>query len=176
MKRDNHYEVAFEAFLRSRRVPFIAIDEAKRTLLGDEKVKSLDFIIVGPDDAKLVVDVKGRRYPGGTAEKPKKTWQNWATLEDIDGLDRWAALLGNGFRGVIAFAYHIAPPFVLPDNTTDAYQHHDDVYLMRGIASVDYRKQMTVRSPKWGTVGLPAKAFRSLVKPFTSLLATAATQ
>lgn len=171
MKRDNHYEVAFEAFLRSRRVPFIAIDEAKRTLLGDEKVKSLDFIIVGPDDAKLVVDVKGRRYPGGSAEKPRKTWQNWATLEDIDGLDRWAALLGNGFRGVIAFAYHIAPPFVLPENTVDSFAHHDDVYLMRAITSADYRLHMTTRSPKWGTVGLPSKAFRTLVKPFTSILA-----
>jgi hypothetical protein len=170
VKRDNHYEAAFEAFLRSRKVPFIAIDEAKRTLLGDEKVKSLDFIIVGPEDAKLVVDVKGRRYPGGTAEKPKKTWQNWATLEDIDGLDRWAAQLGHGFRGVIAFAYHIAPPFVLPENTTDAFAFHDDTYLMRAISSVEYRKHMTTRSPRWGTVGLPAKAFRTLVKPFTAHL------
>lgn len=170
MKRDNHYEVAFEAFLRSRKVPFIAIDEAKRTLLGDAKVKSLDFIIVGPEDSKLVVDVKGRRYPGGTADKPKKTWQNWATLEDIDGLERWAKLLGHGFRGIIAFAYYIAPPFVLPDNTTDAFTFRDDTYLMRAIAAEDYRQHMTTRSPRWGTVGLPAKAFRNLVKPFTALI------
>lgn len=170
MKRDNHYEAAFEAFLRSRKVPFIAIDEAKRTLLGDVKVKSLDFIIVGPDDAKLVVDVKGRRYPGGTAEKPNKTWQNWATLEDIDGLDNWARLLGPGFRGVIAFAYHIASPFVLPENTTDSFTFRDDVYLMRAIPSTEYRQHMTTRSLRWGTVNLPSKAFRTLVKPFTSLL------
>ena len=72
--------------------------------------------------------------------------------------------------GVIAFAYHIAPPFVLPENTTDAFAFHDDTYLMRAISSADYRKHMTTRSPRWGTVGLPAKAFRNLVKPFTAHL------
>lgn len=175
MKRDNHYEAAFEAFLRSRRVPFIAIDEAKRSLMGSEKIKSLDFIIVGPDDAKLVVDVKGRRYPGGTAEKPRKVWQNWATHEDLDGLDHWARLLGSGFRGVIAFAYHIAPPFVLPENATDAFKFHDTTYLMRAITVTDYRQHMTVRSPRWGTVSLPVAAFRKLVQPFSTLLHKAVT-
>lgn len=170
MKRDNHYEAAFEAFLRSRRIPFIAVDETKRSLLGKDKVKSLDFIIVGPDDAKLVVDVKGRRYPGGTAEKPRKVWQNWATREDLDGLERWAEHLGNGFRGVIAFAYHIAPPFVLPDNAPDAFEFREDKYLMRAVTAADYRRHMTVRSPRWGTVGLPAKTFRELVKPFTAFV------
>ncbi|CAN5596516.1 hypothetical protein BH11PLA2_BH11PLA2_15020 [soil metagenome] len=169
MKRDNHYEVAFEAFLRSRKIPFVAVDEAKRTLLGNEKIKSLDFIIVGPDDAKLVVDVKGRKYPSGSAEKPTKTWQNWATLEDIDGLDRWATMLGGGFRGVIAFAYNIVPPFILPENTTDAFVFQGETYLMRAITSADYRKEMKPRSQRWGTVSLPAASFRNMVKPFTSL-------
>ena len=31
--RDNHYEAAFEEFLRSRGVPYVAVDEAKRSLL-----------------------------------------------------------------------------------------------------------------------------------------------
>ena len=29
--RDNHYEAAFEEFLRSRRLPYIAVDEARRS-------------------------------------------------------------------------------------------------------------------------------------------------
>ncbi len=70
MKRDNHYEAAFEWFLRDRGVGFVAVDEARRSLFDDESVKSLDFIIVGPRDAKLVVDVKGRQFPGGSADKP----------------------------------------------------------------------------------------------------------
>jgi hypothetical protein len=34
----------------------------------------------------------------------------------------------------------------------------------------DYREQMRVRSPKWGTVGLPSAAFRELVRPFRHFL------
>ena len=44
--RDNHYEAAFEEFLRSRGVPYVAVDEAKRSLLSDgASIKSLDFIV-----------------------------------------------------------------------------------------------------------------------------------
>ena len=43
--RDNHYEAAFEAFLRARRVPYVAVDEAQRSLVADGSLKSLDFIV-----------------------------------------------------------------------------------------------------------------------------------
>lgn len=170
MKRDNHYEAAFEAFLRSRGVGFIAVDEAKRTMLGDGDVKSLDFIIVGPQDAKLVVDVKGRKFPGGSAERPTMTWQNWSTLEDVEGLERWAAALGPDFRGVLAFAYEIRPPFVLPNDTPDLFAFRDRTFLMRAVEVGEYRALMRRRSPKWGTVGLPVAAFRRAVRPFTAFL------
>lgn len=46
--RDNHYESAFEAFIRSRGVPYVAVDEAKRSLLSDgASIKSLDFCTRG---------------------------------------------------------------------------------------------------------------------------------
>jgi hypothetical protein len=174
MKRDNHYEAAFEAYLRSRQVGFIAVDEARRTMLGEVDVKSLDFIIVGPHDAKLVVDVKGRKFPGGTLEKPNKTWQNWSTLEDVDGLQRWATVLGPGFRGVLAFAYEIQPPFQLPINTKDLYTFREQTYLMRAVEVGAYREHMRQRSPKWGTVGLPVEAFRKIVQPFSNFLSQVA--
>ncbi len=170
MKRDNHYEVAFEAFLRSRSIPFIAVDEAKRTLLGDADVKSLDFIVVGPRDAKLVVDVKGRKYPGGNLTKPSMTWQNWTMLEDIDGLERWSSVLGSEYRGVLAFTYDIRHPFVLPNDTRDLFVFREHTYLMRAIEVTSYRRAMRTRSPRWGTVSLPVKAFRQLVRPFTDFL------
>lgn len=170
MKRDNHYEVAFEAFLRARSIPFIAVDEAKRTLLGDGDVKSLDFIIVGPNDAKLVVDVKGRKYPGGTVAKPSMTWQNWTSLDDVEGLERWATVLGPGYRGVLAFAYQIRPPFVLPTDTKDLFSFREHAYLMRAVEVTAYRAAMRRRSPKWGTVSLPVAAFRRSVKPFSDFL------
>jgi hypothetical protein len=170
MTRDNQYEAAFEAFLRDRGIGFIAVDEAKRTALGPVDVKNADFIVVGPNDARLVVDVKGRKFPGGTAEVPRKVWQNWSTREDIDGLLRWAAYLGPAFRGVLAFVYRIVPPFELPADTPDLFTFRDDVYLVRAVAAVDYLVHMKTRSPKWGTVHLPTKKYRELVRPFSTFL------
>ena len=171
MDRSNHYEAAFEAYLRARGVGFVAVDEAKRSQLGDVAVKSLDFIVVGPNDARLVVDVKGRRFPGGPADRPRKVWQNWSTEDDLDGLGRWAEHFGPDFRGVLAFVYRIEPPFRLPDDTPDVFAHRDEVYLMRAVAASDYRTRMKPRSQRWGTVHLPTAAFRALVRPFSDFLA-----
>jgi hypothetical protein len=170
MIRSNHYEAAFEAFLRDREVSFVAVDEAKRSTLGDALVKSLDFIIVGPESSRLVVDVKGRKFPGGTPENPRRIWQNWAEEEDISGLIRWAKHFGPDFRGVLAFVYEIVPPFSLPEDTPDQFLFRNRRYLMRAIPADEYRLEMKPRSPRWGTVHLPSAAFRDLVRPFTELL------
>ena len=68
--RDNHYEAAFEEFLRRRCVPYVAVDEAKRSLLSDgASIKSLDFIVSSPGPTTRLVDVKGRRFPSGDVQK-----------------------------------------------------------------------------------------------------------
>ena len=92
MDRSNHYEAAFEAYLQWHRLGYVAVDETRRSLLGDKRVKSLDFVVFGDDGARLVVDVKGRRFPGGKPEKPRRVWECWSTRDDVDGLERWAAL------------------------------------------------------------------------------------
>ena len=57
--RDNHYEAAFEEYLRGRGVPYVAVDEAKRSVLSDGgSIKSLDFIVSTPGPA-----VPGRHRP-----------------------------------------------------------------------------------------------------------------
>src|SRR3954464_5461763 len=114
MIRSNHYEAAFEAYLRARGVGFVAVDEAKRSVLGETAVKSVDFIVVGPESSRLIVDVKGRKFPSGSSENPQISWQNWAAQRDTHRLASWAAHFGNGFRGVLAFTYHIQPPYELP--------------------------------------------------------------
>jgi hypothetical protein len=165
MDRSNHYEAAFEAYLRAGGVGFVAVDEARRTLLGDADVKSLDFIVVGPDAARLVVDVKGRKFA-----PPRAVWQNWSTADDIDGLERWAGHLGADYRGVLAFVYHLADGVELPAGTPDVFAFRDGRYLMRGVSVADYRAHLRVRSPRWGTVHLPAAAFRRVVRPFADFL------
>ena len=65
MDSSNHYEAAFRAYLHDRGIAYVAVDETRRAQLGYESVKSLDFIVHGEDGAKLLVDVKGRRFPSG---------------------------------------------------------------------------------------------------------------
>ena len=78
--RDNHYEAAFEEYLRGRGVPYVAVDEAKRSVLSDgASIKSLDFIVSSPGSAsgcpvRWLVDVKGRRFPSGDIQK--QYWKN----------------------------------------------------------------------------------------------------
>ena len=67
-KRDNHYEAAFEAYLRDRRLPYVAVDEGRRALAADGSLKSLDFIVSPPGARSWLVDVKGRRFPSGDEE------------------------------------------------------------------------------------------------------------
>jgi hypothetical protein len=43
--RANHYEAAFEGYIRSIRIPCVAIDEAKRALSGADGLKSPDFLL-----------------------------------------------------------------------------------------------------------------------------------
>ena len=170
MNRDNHYEAAFDAFLRTLDVAIVAVDEARRSYLDEASTKSPDFFVVGPNDARLVVDVKGRKFPGGNSEHPRMVWQNWSTRDDIDSLHRWATRFGSGFRGVLAFVYHILPCVELPDETPDVFEFRDRVYLMRAVSVTDYRDAMRQRSPRWGTVHLKTADFRKAVKPFTHFL------
>jgi hypothetical protein len=166
MDRSNHYESAFEAYLRGRRLCYVAVDEARRSLLDDGPVKSLDFIVYGPEGAKLLVDIKGRRFPGGSPEKPRRVWQNWAMADDLDGLARWSERFGDDYRGLLVFVYHILPSVELPLGTVDLWEWRGRRYLLRAVPADDYRRHMKVRSPSWGTVHLPGAVFRELVRPF----------
>jgi len=49
MDRSNHYESAFEGYLQWHRLCYIAVDETRRSFLGETKVKSLDFVVHGAD-------------------------------------------------------------------------------------------------------------------------------
>jgi hypothetical protein len=169
MDRGNHYEAAFEAYLRDRRLGYVAVDESRRASLEDEPVKSIDFIVYGLDGARLLVDIKGRKFPGGADGKPRFTWQNWAFRDDVEGLQRWESSFGSEYRGVLVFAYFIAQNVELRRGTPDVWVWKGRRYLMRAVAVDDYRRHMRVRSPSWGTVHLPMAAFREVVRPLREL-------
>ncbi len=173
MNRTNHYEVAFEAYLRERGVATLPIVEARRSYLDESQVKSPDFLVMGADQTSFVVDVKGRVFPG-RGRRSHKVWENWSPRADVDGLYRWAARFGPGFRGVLAFVYHVLPEVELLPGTPDLFEFRDRLYLMRGVTVTDYRSVMRPRSPRWGTVHLTKEAFRGVVKPFSHFLSVPA--
>jgi hypothetical protein len=163
MDRANHYESAFEAYLREQGVCYVAVDETRRTLFGGGPVKSLDFIVLGA--ARLAVDVKGRRFPVGPPQRPRRVWECWSTRADIDGLHRWAERLGRDFRGLLAFVYQLSPSVELPDDIDDLWEWRGRRYLLRAVDAADYRRHMRSRSPRWDTVTLARADFRRLVRP-----------
>lgn len=166
MKRSNQYEAAFEAFLQWHRHCYVAVDETRRAWLGETRVKSLDFIVHGESGTRLLVDVKGRCFPTGPAGKRRRVWECWSTRDDIDGLRRWADLFGPGYLGLLVFAYRLLPPVEVPDDTADLWTWRGRRYLLRAVEVNDYHRHQRVRSPRWGTVGLPGAVFRELVRPF----------
>lgn len=165
MKSDNHYEAAFDAFLRQRGCAVVPVVEVRRSYLDAEAVKSPDFIALGPHDSKLVIDVKGRKFG------PRHVWHNWCEKQDVVSLTRWTGHLGDGFRGVLAFVYHLAADVRLAASTPDLFAHRGELFLVRGVNIDDYRRHMRTRSPRWGTVHLAADDFRTLVKPMSHFFA-----
>ena len=166
MDRSNPYEAAFEAYLKQHGLCYVAVDETRRACLGDTPVKNLDFIVLGQTGARLLVDVKGRQFPGGPPDRPRHVWESWSTQDDIAGLQSWTALFGPSYLALFVFLYRIGPTIILPDDTPDVWRFLDATYLLRAVPLADYRRHMKVRSPKWGTVGLPGARFRELARPF----------
>jgi len=165
MDRSNPYEAAFEAYLQSLGLCYVAVDEAKRAMLGETPVKNLDFLVLGVGGSRLLIDIKGRRFPGGKPEKPRYVWENWATQDDIDGLRTWSNAFGPGYLSLFVFMYGIQPTVALSE-TADLWTWRGVKYLLRAVEVEEYVAAMKVRSPKWGTVTIPSAVFRQLAKPF----------
>jgi hypothetical protein len=166
MDRSNHYEAAFEAYLQWHRLCYVAVDETRRAQLADERVKNLDFIVYGECGARLLVDVKGRRFPGGSVDRPRRVLECWSTQDDVDGLEQWTELFGPGYTALLVFAYHLLPEAPLPEDADDLWTWRGKRYWLRAVPIEDYRAAMRVRSPRWRTVSLPRKSFERLAHPF----------
>jgi len=165
--RSNHYEAAFEAYIRSLRVPCVAVDEAKRALFGDEGVKNPDFLLYPRWGPNLVVEVKGKR---GKNAKGRRDWENWVTTDDLDGLDRWQETFGPGFRAVLAFAYaEPLPPFPLPKGD-GAFEFRLRAYRFWAVGLDDYVAHLRSRGPAWKAVAMARAAFRRRVRPLREWL------
>lgn len=177
-QRRHHYERAFEAFLRERRIPYIAIDEAKKTLLpekaklamhgghrsGGKSLKSFDFVLYS-DEGNLLVDVKGRRIaPRSNRVLVPGRLESWVTQEDVDSLRIWEQLFGEGFSAAFVFLYlcDAQPPDAL---FQEVFECRERWYAVRSISLEDYASHLRVRSARWRTVHLATADFERLSRP-----------
>lgn len=166
--RDNHYEAAFEAYLRDHGVPYVAVDEAKRSVLADGgSIKSLDFIVSSPGQVTWLVDVKGRRFPSG--DEQKQYWKNWSTRDDLTSLAQWETLFGSGFHGLFVFAYDVLGDRA-PLPAEEMYEFRNSLYGFVTVSLDAYAQFARPISPRWDTVAMPASDFRRLARPLAELL------
>ena len=178
-RRRQHYEVALESYLRELRVPFITVDEARRSLLPEGvsperagiedggTLKSFDLVLYD-EPTNYLVDVKGRKIPLDPANPAKPTprsgLQTWITEDDVRSLTAWESLFGDGFAGAFVFLYWCeAPP---PDGLfMEVFEHRGRWYAPRVVLLGDYAGRMRERSRKWRTVHLSTSDFDELSFP-----------
>jgi hypothetical protein len=166
--RDNHYEAAFEQYLRNRGVPYVAVDEARRSVLSDgASIKSLDFIVSAPGPTTWLVDVKGRRFPSGDIQK--QYWKNWSTRDDLISLAQWEQLFGATFHGLFVFAYDVLGDRT-PLSEEQLFEYRGNLYAFVAVRLADYAAFAHPISPRWDTVAMPAGDFRRLARPLDELL------
>lgn len=166
--RENHYDAAFEGFLREQRTPYVFVDERRRALMGNASLKSMDFIVHAADKRNLLVDVKGRRFPSGQTDRGHK-WENWTGAEDISALLEWEKVFGTGFRGLLVFAYHVVESRWRGE-FDEIFEYRGREYAFFGVWADSYGCAMRTRSPSWNTVTLPSSEFRELRVPIRELL------
>jgi hypothetical protein len=166
MNRDNHYEAAFEAYLRARRMAYVAVDEARRSLVAGGSLKSLDFIVSPAGRPAWLIDVKGRRFPSG--DEQKQYWKNWSTRDDLRSLAAWHSHFGDNFCPLLVFAYHlVGTRSPLPRERL--FEFRGAHYAFVGVRLADYVPHARPLSDRWDTVAMPAGQFRRLARPVDEL-------
>ena len=165
--RTVHYEAAFEAFLREKGIPCVAVDEAKKALFANAKLKSFDFVVYSKNGPNLLIDVKGRQARSRGSPGSRGSFETWATEQDVNDLVQWEQVFGDGYKAVLTFIYWIDPPLA---EEPGMFLFRGRWYQMMGVELAEYRDHMRRRSAKWETVCLPAEDFRSLARPIESWL------
>jgi len=162
-RRHIHYEAAFEDFVRSRGWPYLPVDEQKKAIFSGARIKSFDFLVYPTAGKGWLVDIKGRQFPydlpGG-----KRYWENWVTRDDLEGLRRWEGVFGPDFEPLLVFVYWLREGY-FPDTSADIHVFRDQSYAFMAVSASEYSAHARERSPKWNTLSVPMRTFKSLVRP-----------
>lgn len=194
-QRRHHYEHAFEAYLRARRIPYVAVDEARKALLPESHqlrlavpasvrgaipgeagqhvpvrqsaLKSFDFVIYG-QGSNVLVEIKGRRVArraGRAGGAAVGRLETWVTQDDVESLQAWQQLFGPAFFAAFVFIYWCDEQ--PPDGLfQEIFEHRERWYAMRAVRLDQYLRGMRTRSPRWRTVHIPPDMFERISQPF----------
>jgi hypothetical protein len=170
--RGEHYEKAFEDYLRAKGLPYVSVDDAKKSIFGAVPLKSFDFVVYSSGGSNLLVDVKGRKFPDSIPRAKRgggKAWENWITQGDVAGLREWETVFGGGFCSVLVFAYWLqGPPQRAPFE--DVHLFRENYYAFLALPLAEYVTLSKPRSEKWKTLGVPAKPFAQAARDIASFL------
>ncbi len=172
MRRNVHYEAAFESYLQAKGWPYVLVDEAKKAVFADVAIKSFDFLVYSSSGANLLVDVKGRKFPDSSAPPgggPSRAWENWVPREDLDSLAEWEAIFGKDFVAVLVFAYWLqGPPRRAPFEDVHFFRRRH--YAFVAVPLGEYAAAARPRSQRWQTLSMPARQFARRARDLGSLL------
>lgn len=168
-KRGAHYEAAFEDYLRAKGWPYVPVDESKRVAFEAASIKSFDFLVYSSNGPNLLVDVKGRKFHSGVGRSKTRSWENWITRGDVDGLRQWAKVFGSDFAPAIVFAYLIDGP---PQKTPflDLHVFKENHYAFVGVLLEQYVNLARPRSAKWETISVPSADFAATARDIAAFL------
>ena len=97
--RSNHYEAAFEAYLRSGMCRTWRSTRQRRSLMWRRVAQEPRFHRLTRRAAELAGRrQRARRFPSG---EQKQYWKNWSTRDDLHSLARWEKLLGRAVRRAV---------------------------------------------------------------------------
>ena len=167
---NDHYERAVQDFLRSHDVPYLRVDQIKRSAFAGVKLKSFDLLIYPEQGRNILADIKGRKWPYRVG-RTRKYWENWVTADDLQGLTRWQEVFGEEFRSAFIFSYWLTEAEDIPTgqglHTFDGQKYG---FLLVWLS--DYTHNMRVRSARWRTLSMPTEPFKALAKPLEDVLWT----
>ncbi len=175
----NLYEIAFERYLRSIRRPFLSNRQERRFLLEDgSTLKNFDCVVSSASGENWIVDIKGRRFPGGA--KSSKYWKNWTTRDDLKGLLRWEDVLSAGGseyrdRSAFVFAYWVVGR-KSPVPKEKLFFYRGAYYAFFVVPVKTFLGEARFISPKWQTYEIPARRFREIATPADVFFGVAPTE
>jgi hypothetical protein len=163
-QRHNHYEAAFEDYLRDKGIPYVAVDETRRAVFAGASLKSFDILVYPPTGKHWIADVKGRQFPYLQEDGVRSYWENWVVQEDLDSLQEWERVFGEEFEACFLFAYWLQGPAERwPEGGRHRFRDTDYAFFVTRLQ--EYQEHCRPRSSSWETVSVPRGAFRRIARP-----------